>query len=468
MTARPHRALHVVQVNLQSDRGGDGRIVAGLHDEYRALGYRASLVIGRGSLPPTGGTLLPNDDYRSRWARVWLRSGGGRFTIKEASRHSKLFSWIAEPVRRRRVRRGFEDCQFPGTLPVISRLLRGDPSVLHLHNLHGGYFDLRALPDLSHLAPIILTLHDQWTFTGHCAHSFECERWRLGCGQCPDLSIYPGIPRDRTAENFTAKAGIFARTRLHLTTPCKWLMDKAENSLLTPAIEEARIIPNGVDTHVFRPGDRLKERNRLGLPAKPPIVLCSERAARSDHWADRPLLHSTLRYLAENGPANCTVLFMGSERNADEQIEGIPVLHRAYEGDMARVAAYYRASDVYMHLARADTFPTAILESLACGIPVVATAVGGIPEQIESLWASKNASVGSSKSATGVLVDREDSTGAGRAIEELLLNKELRGRVGENAFNSAGSRFSITRQAQNYLDWYGEVLDRRASTRSLA
>ena len=302
MKAQTDPLFQILQVNLQSDRGGDGRIVSDLHERYRALGYRASILVGRGTIAAEGEDVLPNDAYRSRWARAWLAlaqriPGQG----VPSSKIAKSSSWIAELTRRRRIRNGFEDFEFPATLPVISQIIRERPTILHLHNLHGGYFDLRALPALSDLTPVVLTLHDQWAFTGHCAHSFGCERWRSGCGNCPDLTIYPGIPKDRTAENFTLKQQIFSRTRLYLTTPSKWLMDKAERSLLAPAIEEARVIPNGVDTTVFRPGDKAVERSRLGLPRGSRILLCAGSVARSDQWADRSLLRPILRYLAERG-----------------------------------------------------------------------------------------------------------------------------------------------------------------------
>ena len=218
MKAQADPLFQILQVNLQSDRGGDGRIVSDLHERYRALGYRASVLVGRGTVTAEGEDVLPNDAYRSRWARAWLAlaqriPGQG----VPSSKIAKSSSWIAELTRRRRIRNGFEDFEFPATLPVISQIIRERPTILHLHNLHGGYFDLRALPALSDLTPVVLTLHDQWAFTGHCAHSFGCERWRSGCGNCPDLTIYPGIPKDRTAENFTLKQQIFSRTRLYLT-----------------------------------------------------------------------------------------------------------------------------------------------------------------------------------------------------------------------------------------------------------
>jgi glycosyltransferase involved in cell wall biosynthesis len=455
-----HPVLRIVQVTLQSHQGGTGRIVSGLHTRYRSSGHHASMLVGRGTITSEGQEILSHTRYRSTWARAILSLARRASARSEASsQFAKWVSLIAEPNRRRRIRSGFEDFQFPATLPVISEMVRDSPTILHLHNLHGGFFDLRALPELSHLTPLVLTLHDQWVFTGHCAHSFDCERWRNGCGECPDLTIYPAIPRDRTAENFALKEEVFSRTRLHLATPCTWLMDRANESLLAPAMEEARVIPNGVDTTVFSPGSKAKERARLKLPRECQIVLCAGHVARS-HWTNKGLLRSTIRYLAQEGRYDCALLFLGSDRNSQEEMDGIKVIHRQYERDVSRLAGYYRASDVYFHPARTDTFPTAILESLACGTPPVATDVGGIPEQVASLWASRNASISPPSSATGILVDGEDATDAGKAIVFLLQNDTVRARLADNGANRAASQFSITLQAERYLDWYEEILSR--------
>jgi glycosyltransferase involved in cell wall biosynthesis len=461
MNVPAKRPFQIVQVNLQADRGGDGRIVSDLHHQYRALGYSTSLMLGRGAVPEGGIPLRP-DAYRSRWARAWLGSAATSAPPSlDRSGLAKLKRWIAEPRRRWRIRSGFEDFDFPTTVPAIAQVIREGPSILHFHNLHGGYFDLRALPVLNALAPVVLTLHDQWTFTGHCAHSFECERWTLGCGECPDLTIYPGIPRDRTAENFIAKREIFSHARLHLAAPSRWLMERAERSLLSTAIVEKKVIPNGVDTRIFHPGDAVVERARLGLPVESRIILCANKVARSSHWSNEELFLSTLRYLAQEGPSDITLVLLGSERGFDDRMEGIRVIHRPYEQVVETVAGYYRASDIYLHPAGAGTFPTTVLESLACGVPVVATDVGGIPEQVRSLVAAKEASGSPRTLATGILVDPQDRTGLGRAIERLMLDSELRTSLGENGARTAMTQFSITVQAQRYLDWYQEILSDR-------
>jgi glycosyltransferase involved in cell wall biosynthesis len=125
------------------------------------------------------------------------------------------------------------------------------------------------------------------------------------------------------------------------------------------------------------------------------------------------------------------------------------------------VASYFQAADLYVHAAKADTFPKVILEALSCGVPVVATAVGGIPEQIKGL--RDCADLGpkwnrcESNEATGVLVPCDDSNAMTVAIERLLKDKSLRSTLGNNAAQDARRRFDLKREAETYLDWYEQL-----------
>ena len=127
------------------------------------------------------------------------------------------------------------------------------------------------------------------------------------------------------------------------------------------------------------------------------------------------------------------------------------------------MANYFQAADLYVHAAKADTFPNAVLEALACGTPVIATAVGGIPEQVKSSGDSDIAmsnwqSFGVDE-ATGVLVKPADTEAMACAIERLLKNGNLRCRLAENAANDARQRFDQKREVMEYLDWYQEIED---------
>ena len=109
------------------------------------------------------------------------------------------------------------------------------------------------------------------------------------------------------------------------------------------------------------------------------------------------------------------------------------------------VAQYYQAADIYLHASRADTFPTSVLEALACGTPVVATAVGGIPEQIAD-------------GETGYLVPAGDSLAMAARVKQLLENGDLRQRMGARAAETAVDRFGLQRMVEDYLAFYEQIV----------
>ncbi len=144
-------------------------------------------------------------------------------------------------------------------------------------------------------------MHDAWLLTGHCAHPFDCEHWLTGCGECPYLDTYVAIPRDRSAENARIKREALAAAHVRLASPSRWLMDLVERSGVAATAAETSVIPNGVDTAVFTPGDRTAARVALGLPADS-LVLALGRTFRQGepvqglrHPRGRPAAHRTRR-----------------------------------------------------------------------------------------------------------------------------------------------------------------------------
>ncbi|MCZ7547074.1 MAG: glycosyltransferase [Anaerolineae bacterium] len=263
--------------------------------------------------------------------------------------------------RRRRARAGAAGpvawrggLQLPGTRRLL-QLPPQKPDIVHAHNLHGDYFDLRALPWLSEQTPVVLTLHDAWLLSGHCAHAFACTRWETGCGQCPDLTIPPAIARDATAFNWRRKRRVYARSRLYVATPSRWLMDRVARSMLAPAIAEARVIPNGVDLTVFAPADRRAARAALGLPPDDTTLLFM--AQPENPWKDHATLRAALPRIAERlRGAAVRFVALGMDAPA-EQIGAAALTYAPFTRDPATLARYYQAADVYMHATKADTFP---------------------------------------------------------------------------------------------------------------
>lgn len=166
-----------------------------------------------------------------------------------------------------------------------------------------------------------------------------------------------------------------------------------------------------------------------------------------------------------NASGSPELLFVALGESAPpERIGNAEVRFVPFTNDPTTVARYYQAADLYIHAARVDTFPNAVLEAMACGTPVVATAVGGIPEQIKSLAQAGSEAASDAKAhdvdeATGVLVGAGDAEAMGTAIESLLNDDVLRGHLGDNAARDARVRFDLRRHANDYLDWYRSILD---------
>jgi glycosyltransferase involved in cell wall biosynthesis len=123
--------------------------------------------------------------------------------------------------------------------------------------------------------------------------------------------------------------------------------------------------------------------------------------------------------------------------------------HVPYQHDLVSMGDYYRAADIYLQASRADTFPNVVLESLACGTPVIGTRVGGIPEQILD-------------HQTGYLVEPGDWLSMAELTIKLIQDKDLRTRMGKLAAEDAQKRFQLDRMINSYIDWYYELLDKKA------
>ncbi len=438
--------MRILQVSTTDRVGGAAGVCWELHAAWKARGHESWIATAVKASDDPDVFLLSPEGARSGSARRLGRESG--------------LGPLARLRRRIGLALGHEDFAFPATAGLLDLPPRR-PDLLHGHNLHGGYFDLRALPGLSARLPVALTLHDSWLLGGHCAHPLGCGRWETGCGDCPDLAIYPPVRRDATAANFRRKKALFAKSRLHVATPCAWLMDRVGRSMLAPAAASARVIPCGVSPELFRPGDKALARHRLGLPREAVVLLFSSFMVRNNPFRDFELLRGALMGLTRSwcGAPLVLVALGGegeTERHGRAEIRFLP-----FTDDRGLVAELNRAADLYLHAAKMDTFPTAVLEALASGTPVAATAAGGIPEQVRSLDTGRGGphDTAGPDRATGILTPVGDLEAFRRGLSLLAGDATLLARLGENARRDALERFTLERQADAYEAWFREILD---------
>ena len=454
----------MLQVSASDTGGGAHKIARALHGGLRDRGHTSAMAVGtRTSEDPTI-VRIPNEITTAKR----LAFGLTRRALRPVLRRVPALRFIRPALRTahplgfiRTYRAGREFFDFPGSRRLLE-LVPFQPDVVHLHNLHNNYFDLRSLPELSARVPVAMTLHDEWTYTGHCAYTLGCERWRTGCGSCPDLTIHPALFRDGTHENWLAKREIYRGSRLYVSAPSRWLLDRARQSILAAGAADFRHIPNGVDQRVFRPIDQGQARDLLGLPREPLILLFAANLLGKNPFKDYATVAAAVQTIAATlRDRRVLLIALGAESSATS-VEGAEMRLMPYEHEPARVAAYYQAADLYLHAANADTFPTTILEALSTGRPVVATAVGGIDEQVRSLGGAPGAWTGAAaaeSAATGVLVEAHDAAGMAAAAIALLRDDALRERLGRNAAEDAAARFDVERQLDDTLAWYAATID---------
>jgi glycosyltransferase involved in cell wall biosynthesis len=432
----------ILLVSTSDRAGGAEQIALSLLHGYRAEGCRAALAVGARSSRDPDIVEIPQNYLRHSLGAVTraLLDREIGFLPRLTFQFSRLGDLPNEFARWR----GYEPFHYPGTRRLLS-LPGFAPQLVHAHNLHRDYFDLRFLPKLAASLPLVMTLHDAWLYSGHCAHSLGCERWLTGCGQCPDLTIPPEIRRDATAFNWQRKQAIYAQSRFRVAAPSRWLIEKLERSMLAPAVIESRIIPNGIDLEIFRPGDRAAARARLELPDEADILLFVALSIRDNPWKDYKTLRETVARLAEHHRARPLIFLALGDDLPNEKLNGMEIRFVPFSKEPSQVAEFYHAADIYLHAARADTFPSSILEALACGIPVVATAVGGIVEQIID-------------QETGLLTPPGDAAAMAEAVSRLLNDRDRRQALAAGAGEDARRRFGKERMIGDYLSWFQEIL----------
>jgi len=252
-----------------------------------------------------------------------------------------------------------------------------NPDVIHLHNLHGYYINIKLL--FEHLKrcgkPIVWTLHDCWSFTGHCSYyDFEgCEKWKKGCYSCQLKKEYPAsIFTDRSKKNYTQKKELFTGIEnLRIVTPSQWLKNQVEQSFLKEY--PVSVVNNGIDLEIFKPRKSdFAEKNGI----KDKIILLGV----ANIWAARKGLKDFIK-LSEKLDDKYKLVLVGDLRG-NKCPENI--LHIAHTNNPQELAEIYSEADVFLNLTYEDNYPTTNLESIACGTPVITYQTGGSPEAVSS------------------------------------------------------------------------------------
>ncbi|NJO11178.1 MAG: glycosyltransferase [Leptolyngbyaceae cyanobacterium SL_1_1] len=338
---------------------------------------------------------------------------------------------------------GLNNLHIVNTWNIANHSFFLEADVVNFHNLHLNYFNYLAISKLTNIKPTVFRLPDMWSFTGHCAYSFDCKRWMTGCGQCPYLETYPAVNRDNTHLEWKLKKWTYNNSNLTIVTPSKWLAVKAQQSLLN--CFPIHHIPNGLNVDLYQPLDVSMCRAVLDLPLEKRILAFAAQTFQ-DPRKGSDLLVAALQKLPAPLKKNLILMTLGEGGELLELSVDIPTVSLGYAGGDRLKAVAYSAADLFVFPTRADNLPLVLQESMACGTPMVSFDVGGVPELVRP-------------GQTGLLAKPEDANDLAQKIIELLEDDTLRYNMGQKCREIAVAEYSLELQSERYIALYHQVID---------
>lgn len=404
----------VVHINVTSNWGSTGRISEGICNILEKHGWDTFTAYGRHSNP------------------------GNTKTIKIGT---KLGIYHHLVVSRLFDRQGL--CSKTATKHLIKQLKFINPNIIHLHNIHGYYLNYEILFDYirTHNIPVVWTLHDCWSFTGHCVYFDEigCDKWINGCHNCPQLRCYPtSYLLDGSKRNWDKKKQLFSTyDNITFVPVSQWIAEYLKQSFFSQ--HPFQVIHNGINLDIFRP---VKDAKRIigekyGIDTSKKMILgVASRWDARKGFNDFIRLSQTLdssRYL-------CVIVGVNEKqyKMLPSNIKGIKRTENTHE-----LATLYTAADVFVNPTYSDTYPTTNLESIACGTPVVTYRTGGSPESINP--------------NTGRIVEKGDFEGLEYEIESLTYTDKSFGISGA-CREYALHHFDKEKCFEQYLKIYNQLL----------
>lgn len=402
----------LLQINVVVNRGSTGRIAEEIGQAAMAAGWKSYITYGW------------EHHVKSKSETIRI---GKDINIKLHGLETRLLDNHALGISSRRATQNF-----------IKEIERIQPDIIHLHNLHGYYINIEVLFDYlakSNL-PVVWTLHDCWTFTGHCSYFdwIDCNKWKTHCNSCPQKKGYPASYLvDRSKKNFKEKKSLLTAIKSMTMIPVSnWLGNYLKDSFLHKYPVE--VIHNGIDTNIFNPNADKSILSKYNLENKFTVI------GVAAVWSARKGLVDFIKLNEIFGNTVQIVLVGLSKKQIASLPDGVVGVERTES--VEELAALYAFSDIFINPTYTDNFPTTNIEALASGTPVITYKTGGSPEAVDK--------------KTGLIVEKGDVNSLMQAIEEV----KTKGKAyySQACVERAHNLYRKEDRYQDYIDLYNRML----------
>lgn len=260
---------------------------------------------------------------------------------------------------------------------LIANIRQINPDIIHLHWVTDQFINLHDLLKLK--IPVFWSLHDMWAFTGGCHYNDTCSRYELGCNKCPLLRHSLFLPRISRKEIYSKREIYSKLNNFCMNGLSRWMMREAMASYTNTDYQIINL-PNVINTNDFSNVSQDSARCILGLPLDSKIIIFGAMNAVSDSRKGFDLLVSALNQM--NNKKNIQLVIFGSS-HYDDLLSDFPVKCLGHLHDDCSLKLLYSAADVMVVPSRQENLANTIMESLACGTPVVAFDIGGNSDMVD-------------------------------------------------------------------------------------
>ena len=405
----------ILQINTVAVNGSTGRISEGIGDAAIARGYDSYIAYGRGNPSKSSSSLIKI---------------GNNVSVINHILHTRLFD-----------KQGL--CSYLSTRTLVEEIEKLQPSIVHLHNLHGNYLNYKIL--FNYLAesdiPVVWTIHDCWPITGHCVHftAVDCEKWKRGCEKCPRLSGYPkSIFLDRSKKNYIDKKEAFTSlNKMFIVPVSKWLEDVLKDSFLGGY--DINYIHNGIDVDKFYPRKDDVKRTKSIYGFNDKFVILGVATG----WSQDNGLYDFIE-LRKHLSDDYLIVLVGVTPTLKKNLpDGIIGIERTDSID--ELAAIYSSVDIFINGSKEETFGLVTAESMACGTPVIVYDSTACSEIVTD--------------ETGYVVEVGDLNAVIAAIKSHQnLPAEIKSNMSEHCSDYVHRHFRKEDKYHEYVDLYDRIL----------
>ena len=412
------KILHINTIDLY---GGAARAAYRIHRGLLAIGIGSEMVVSRKN-GDDWTVVVPHNGSRIERLKAVIRSRIEALLFLCYSEKQNT-PWSANLIPNKELVKFIND---------------SDCDVVHLHWVNQAFLSISDITNIR--KPIVWTMHDMWGFTGGCHVAGECEGYNKFCDDCPHLKMKGITFLSRYV--FGKKHKVLNSSNITFIAPSRWLAKCAYDSTLL-CNKKVCVIPNGVDTKVYKPVDKYFARDVYNIDQSETVILFGAVNATSDYNKGYDLLKNAVLRLPQRlqGKEVTLVVFGAGSPKVPEDFP-YKIVYTGRLHDDASLVSLYNCADVMVVPSRQESFGQTALEAMACGVPVVAFAATGLLDIIEH-------------KRCGYLARPYDIDDLSDGIAYCVQKK---GEFRKNCVNHVKKKFDIQLVARQYLDAYKSVI----------